>query len=188
MPLILRVFAQVLARSILLEPEEGPDKYLYMAQLYEGRRALEYYEKGLELLLRKLGERAEGAKEGEAVLKQRVCMAYCSVAELFLTDLCFEPDAEAQCQVLFCKSEYFVYAYCHTSSYCHTSKYYTCTLPNALSCKNALSVAERNPMTACTSMCSTGCHREALAQNVSPTRYGLKSLSQQCQVVLMSIL
>lgn len=156
MPLVLRVFTQVLARSILLEPEEGPDKYLYMAQLYEGRRALEYYEKGLELLLRKLGERAEGAKEGEAVLKQRVCMAYCSVAELFLTDLCFEPDAEAQCQVLFCKSEYFVHAYCHISLY--TTK---CTI---LYC----SVAERNPMMACTSICSTGCHREAFAQNVSP--------------------
>lgn len=103
----------MLTRSISLEPEEGPDKYLYMAQLHEGRCALEYYEKGLELLLKMLGEGAEGAKQG--VLKQRVCMAYCSVAELFLTDLCFEPDAEAQCQVLFCESEYFVYAYFHTS-------------------------------------------------------------------------
>lgn len=92
---------QVLARSILLGPEEGPDKYLYMAQLHEGREALGHYEKGLDLLRKQLadGGGAGGPKEAEAALRQRACMAYCSVAELFMTDLCFEEDAEARCQV-----------------------------------------------------------------------------------------
>ncbi len=91
--------AKVLARSILLGPEEGPDKYLYMAQLHEGREALGYYEKGLELLQRQLADGAVGTKEAEAALRQRVCMAHCSIGELFLTDLCFDQDAESRCQV-----------------------------------------------------------------------------------------
>lgn len=90
---------KVLARSILLEPEEGPDKYLYMAQLHEGREALGHYEKGLELLQKKLADGAGRTKEAEVALRQRVCMAFCSVGELFLTDLCFDDDAETRCQV-----------------------------------------------------------------------------------------
>lgn len=30
--------------------------------------------------------------------RKRLCSAYCSVGELYLTDLCFAPDAEAQCE------------------------------------------------------------------------------------------
>jgi len=30
--------------------------------------------------------------------KNRLCAAYCSIAELYLTDLCFEPDAEQNCE------------------------------------------------------------------------------------------
>ncbi|CAM9978209.1 unnamed protein product [Laminaria digitata] len=89
---------EVLARSILVGPEEGPDKYLYMAQLHEGRESLGYYEKGLELLQKQLSNAPDGAEGGEVALKQRLCMAHCSVAELFLTDLCYEEDAESRCQ------------------------------------------------------------------------------------------
>ncbi|CAN0167472.1 unnamed protein product, partial [Hapterophycus canaliculatus] len=88
----------VLARSILLGPEEGPDKYLYMAQLHEGREALGHYEKGLELLAKQLADGSGRTKEAEAALRQRACMAYCSVAELFMTDLCYDEDAEKRCQ------------------------------------------------------------------------------------------
>lgn len=91
--------SQVLVRSILLGPDEGPDKYLHMAQLHEGREALEYFEKGLELLQKQLGDGHARAKEEKAGLKQRLCMAYCSVGELYMTDLCFEEDAEKRCQV-----------------------------------------------------------------------------------------
>ena len=89
----------MLARSILLGPEEGPDKYLYMAQLHGGREALAHYEKGLELLQKPLADGAAETKEAAAALRQRVCMAYCSIGELFLTDLCFDQDAETRCQV-----------------------------------------------------------------------------------------
>jgi len=29
---------------------------------------------------------------------RQLCRAYCSIAELYLTDLCYEPDAESQCE------------------------------------------------------------------------------------------
>ena len=31
-------------------------------------------------------------------LRQKLCGAYCSIAELYLTDLCYEADAESQCE------------------------------------------------------------------------------------------
>lgn len=70
-----------------------------MAQLHEGREALDFYESGLQLLKRQHDRIAGNSTEGDATLKQKLCMAYCSVAELFLTDLCFEQDAEQRCQV-----------------------------------------------------------------------------------------
>lgn len=33
-----------------------------------------------------------------AVIKDQVCSTYCSIAELYLTDLCFEPEAEKACE------------------------------------------------------------------------------------------
>lgn len=91
---------KILARSISLGPEEGgADKYLYMAQLHEGREALDFYTKGLVLLKKQLENGFDATKREAAALMQRLCMAYCSVGELFLTDLCFEEDAEQRCQV-----------------------------------------------------------------------------------------
>ena len=92
----LHPFCQVLTRSISLAPEEGPDKYLNMAQLHEGREALEFYHKGLAIMQKQLGNGDDNNKRQH--LKQRLCIAYCSVGELFLTDLCFEEDAEKRCQ------------------------------------------------------------------------------------------
>lgn len=71
-----------------------------MAQLHEGRQALGFYEKGMVLLQKQLENGVDGAKGEAASLKQRLCMAHCGVGELFLTDLCFEEDAEQRCQVL----------------------------------------------------------------------------------------
>lgn len=70
-----------------------------MAQLHEGRQALAFYEKGLGLLQKQFEDAEAGAKENTETLKQRLCLAYCSVGELFLTDLCFEEGAEQRCQV-----------------------------------------------------------------------------------------
>lgn len=69
---------------------------MYLAQMAEGRDAQSLYERGLAIL------RAQHAEcrdpETLADLTYDVCSACCSIAELYLTDLCFEEDAEAQCE------------------------------------------------------------------------------------------
>ncbi|CAM9281280.1 unnamed protein product [Discosporangium mesarthrocarpum] len=95
----------VLERTILLAPDEDPDKYLYMAQLHEGLGALAFFEKGLALLERDFAAAEGPAGEGpKRELKQKLCTAFCSVGELFMTDLCFEGDAEGRCQAALDKS------------------------------------------------------------------------------------
>lgn len=88
---------QLLTRSIAIAPDGEPDKYLYMAQLCGGHEALGFYEKALDLL--QIEPSADTSKDAALRLKQKLCMAYCSVGELFLTDLCFEENAEQRCQV-----------------------------------------------------------------------------------------
>jgi len=57
-------------------------RWLFVAQLGEGREAVKAYEHAI------------------ALLKGReLCSVHCAIAELFLTDLCFEDDAEEQCEV-----------------------------------------------------------------------------------------
>lgn len=159
-----------LGRAITVQPEGGHEKYMSMAQLMEGREALQCYQKGIEILTRKVlslpvvkkaeeasepvdmtmqsdggtngtlagssrveavtvkseprdhvldegnenlcpAEAEAGASRGStsasslgpqknerALLVRQVSTAHCSVAELFMTDLCDEEEAEEACR------------------------------------------------------------------------------------------
>ncbi|XP_063845134.1 uncharacterized protein LOC135091423 [Scylla paramamosain] len=159
-----------LGRAITVQPEGGHEKYMSMAQLMEGREALQCYQKGIEILTRKVlslpvvkkaeeagepvdmtmqddsgrngtstessgvaavtvkteprdpmldegnenlcpAEAEAGASRGStsasslgpqqderAGLVRQMSTAYCSVAELFMTDLCDEEEAEEACR------------------------------------------------------------------------------------------
>jgi tetratricopeptide (TPR) repeat protein len=65
------------------------ERWLYVAQLQEGIAARDSYLQGIRLL------QARGQQEQHS---QQICSAYCALAELYLTDLCYEDDAEASCQ------------------------------------------------------------------------------------------
>ena len=166
-----------LGRAITLQPEGGHGKYMSMAQLMEGREALQCYQKGIEILTSKMsslpavkeaekeaGEALEMATEHEdsrkgvsergneaktmmgkdktsdtmldegnenlspaeagagmsklspflpslkphqkerAGLARQVSTAHCSVAELFMTDLCDEEEAEEVCKTSIMKA------------------------------------------------------------------------------------
>lgn len=97
----------------LLEHKAG--LYLYIGQLSEGSEALEVYRQGLDCLRQALAMREETAstpattivddddKDPQTLLldtRRQLAAAYCSTAELYLTDLCFEPNAETECQSL----------------------------------------------------------------------------------------
>jgi len=93
--------------------------HLYLGQLSAGKEALASYQAGVKDLERcvkildriantgaaSAGARAVEDGNGEGSFqtalvetRKQLCGAYCSVVELYMTDLCFEPDAEEQCE------------------------------------------------------------------------------------------
>ncbi|CAJ2513321.1 Uu.00g014400.m01.CDS01 [Anthostomella pinea] len=96
----------------------GPEKFLCLAQLSEegGRDSVTWFEKGaaaLKLQIQTLEDSSSnkrrkisgGNDEREATaaledLKKKLAMTLCSVAEVYMTDLSWEEDAEARCEAL----------------------------------------------------------------------------------------
>jgi tetratricopeptide (TPR) repeat protein len=91
-----------------IDPEgvnDGAEKFLWLAQLNEegGAESVRWFEKGIEVLKREIGE-----LEGKLVKKtevqelleekrQKIANALCGIAEVYMTDLSLEVDAEARC-------------------------------------------------------------------------------------------
>jgi len=77
-------------------------KYLNLAQLLNGLDAIKCFHKGIELLLaHRAATLAEGGQSDLVEeLNQQIVSAYCATVEIYLTDSCFEEDAEPQCQRL----------------------------------------------------------------------------------------
>ncbi|TPX31505.1 hypothetical protein SeMB42_g07751 [Synchytrium endobioticum] len=84
---------QYLTKAIELRPETGSEKYLCMGQLATGRDALAYYEQGLRLLENE--KACQGDAKEEDVSASKMASALCSMVEIYMTDCCDEPDAEA---------------------------------------------------------------------------------------------
>jgi tetratricopeptide (TPR) repeat protein len=94
--------------AIALDTEgahDGAEKFLWLAQLNEegGAESVRWFEKGVEVLKREMGE-----LEGKTVKveiadaldekKQKIANALCGMAEVYMTDLSWEADAEARCE------------------------------------------------------------------------------------------
>lgn len=75
--------------SLNLEPETTPDRFFAFAQLIPGREAVQVYEHGMKVY-------AESGLETPEI-KRKVSTACCAAAEIFMTDLCDDEDAEIQC-------------------------------------------------------------------------------------------
>ncbi|CAO2650745.1 Nn.00g020370.m01.CDS01 [Neocucurbitaria sp. VM-36] len=94
--------------AILIDPEgatDGAEKFLWMAQLNEegGAESVRWFEKGVEVLKREISE-LEGKlvkkNETEDLLeekKQKIANSLCGIAEVYMTDLSWEEEAEARC-------------------------------------------------------------------------------------------
>jgi hypothetical protein len=100
--------------------------HMYLGQLSTGMEALAAYQKGIDCLLQAKGRTVAGLGRSEATttaataaatspdddedededappqpqptLEQQLAAAYTSMAELYLTDLCFEDSAESSCE------------------------------------------------------------------------------------------
>ncbi|XP_029115817.1 probable assembly chaperone of rpl4 [Scleropages formosus] len=99
-------------KAVELSPEEGHSKYMYLGQMHTGTEAIQYFSKGIEVMLHKLDEQTQTAalvgamaaaspdpvdRESDVTPKD-VCVAFCSLAEIFFTDLCMQDGAADQCK------------------------------------------------------------------------------------------
>ncbi|KAI7806733.1 putative UPF0661 TPR repeat-containing protein C16D10.01c [Triplophysa rosa] len=96
----------VFLKALELSPEEGHSKYMYLGQIHTGMEAVRYFSKGIELMLNTMDKLSnEASAFGAAafpsdgdITKKDVSVAFCSIAEIFFTDLCMEEGAADRCK------------------------------------------------------------------------------------------
>ena len=93
-------------KSTNLQPGGSPSRYMYLGQMSDSTIALSYFEKGVSILRQERdavnsqsGDRAE-LKQVWRDASQALACGLSAAAELFLTDLCDEDDAESRCECL----------------------------------------------------------------------------------------
>uniref|UniRef100_A0A3Q2PRP4 Si:dkey-12j5.1 n=2 Tax=Fundulus heteroclitus TaxID=8078 RepID=A0A3Q2PRP4_FUNHE len=94
-------------RAMELSPDVGHSKYMYLGQIHTGLEAVDYYTRGIQVLLSALEKQEKMAQAGavgttdesdEVPTAKDVSVAYCSLAEIYLTDLCMEEGAADKCR------------------------------------------------------------------------------------------
>ncbi|XP_016406259.1 probable assembly chaperone of rpl4 [Sinocyclocheilus rhinocerous] len=97
---------QVYLKAVELSPEEGHSKYMYLGQIHTGIEAVQYFSKGTEVMLNVMDKHTNEASAFGAAALPSVCavskkdmsVAFCSIAEIFFTDLCMEEGAADCCK------------------------------------------------------------------------------------------
>ncbi|KAJ1665938.1 hypothetical protein IW140_002865 [Coemansia sp. RSA 1813] len=86
-----------LLKSVEIEPDRGFEKYMYLGQLMIELEAVKYFQLGVNAMQRDLEELPETSSQA-TVLKRKMAEAYVAMTEIYLTDCCFEDDAEKKCE------------------------------------------------------------------------------------------
>lgn len=92
----------LLRSAIEEQPSSGHEKYMLLAQCVRGEESVELYTAGLQLVLEDIAAH-EVASESEEIaanlaeLHLNAAATFCSIAELYLTDLCMEDGAQEAC-------------------------------------------------------------------------------------------
>uniref|UniRef100_UPI00398EB74A uncharacterized protein n=1 Tax=Pristiophorus japonicus TaxID=55135 RepID=UPI00398EB74A len=96
---------EVFQQAVMLSPDKGHAKYMYLGQMHCGQEAVQYFNKGIELMIKDYQQQKEMATQAASsdldnaeVTPQNISTAFCSVAEIFLTDLCLEDEASNKCK------------------------------------------------------------------------------------------
>lgn len=84
---------------------DGAEKFLWLAQINEagGAESVQWFNKGIEVLKRELGDLEGKVKKFEVdesieEKKTKIANALCGIAEIYMTDLSWEEDAEPRCE------------------------------------------------------------------------------------------
>ncbi|XP_065896570.1 uncharacterized protein [Dysidea avara] len=91
---------QCFLTAVEASPEDGHHKYLCLGQLSQGQDAVKYMLKGIDILIKQLhsqNDLAAASTSTQDATTFDVSTAYCSLAEVYLTDCCFDGDAEVKC-------------------------------------------------------------------------------------------
>jgi tetratricopeptide (TPR) repeat protein len=93
----------LLQKSIQLAPEVDFSKYMNLGQILSGDEAISCYKRGVEVMLvHKRNHPAPPVNpftpSSPALIDQQLSQALCSLAELYLTDACYDPNAERECE------------------------------------------------------------------------------------------
>jgi len=110
-------------KLVELSPNEGFSKYMCLAQLSVEMEAVNFYKKGIELMLIEYEKQEQGSasrpstsasasnfdddeddEDFKNITKLDISTAYGSIAEIYLTDLCMEENAEELCKSFLDKS------------------------------------------------------------------------------------
>ncbi|MBN3278960.1 ACL4 protein, partial [Polyodon spathula] len=91
-------------RAVELSPDEGHSKYMYLGQIHSGVEAVQYFSKGVEAMLNALEKQTPAVTaaaislDDPEVTNKDVSVAFCSIAEIFFTDLCMDDGAAEKCK------------------------------------------------------------------------------------------
>jgi len=83
-------------KSIAIAPNI-PSKYMNLGQLLEGEQAIANFRKGIALML-EYRQKLSQKKSSTIEIDEELSAAYCSLAEVYLTDACYNSEAEQECQ------------------------------------------------------------------------------------------
>ncbi|XP_069815584.1 uncharacterized protein [Dendropsophus ebraccatus] len=94
---------EVFLKAVHLSPDKGHAKYMSLGQIHCKEEAVQYFQKGLEVMISAYQSQppVSGAASFSAepeVTAQDISAAFCSVAEIYLTDLCMEEGAGEKCK------------------------------------------------------------------------------------------
>ena len=87
---------QCLGRAITVQPNQGHSKYFSLAQLFSGQESLELFKHGIRIIETILPELDPESIESKQA-KKELSSALCAIAEIYMTDLCDNPEAETEC-------------------------------------------------------------------------------------------
>ena len=98
-----------LEKSALIAPNSSAGKWMLLGQLSFGAAAVNAFNRGLIILKSEMmaetttsSSSSSSTSPSKLILRRRVSDAYCSISELYMTDLCDEPDAETLCDEAAC--------------------------------------------------------------------------------------
>ncbi|KAI8142052.1 hypothetical protein BJV82DRAFT_517295 [Fennellomyces sp. T-0311] len=83
--------------AIQIDPQSGYSKYMYLGQLSVEKEAIQAFEKGVNIMVTERKSLSDGTEEARD-LSSKIANALCSMTEIYLTDCCFEPEAEQKCE------------------------------------------------------------------------------------------